>query len=59
VVALQDAAQMQSVMGSRKPNCIIVDEVDGTAGDGCTTQGPKCAGLSLANCRIEFCNPLL
>ncbi len=23
---------MQSVMGSRRPNCIIVDEIDGTAG---------------------------
>lgn len=33
---LQDAAQMQSVMGSRKPNCIIVDEVDGTAGLHCS-----------------------
>jgi ATPase family associated with various cellular activities (AAA) len=41
VAALQDAAQMQSVMGSRKPNCIIVDEVDGTAGDKCTKHKPN------------------
>ena len=32
---------MQSVMGSRKPNCIIVDEVDGTAGDRCTKHRSK------------------
>lgn len=41
LAALQDAAQMQSVMGSRKPNCIIVDEVDGTAGDRCTKHRPS------------------
>ena len=30
---IQDAAQMQSVVGDRRPNCIIVDEIDGAAGE--------------------------
>ena len=29
---IQDAAQMQSVLGDRRPNCIIIDEIDGAAG---------------------------
>ena len=32
VARVQDAAQMQSVLGSRRPNCILIDEIDGTAG---------------------------
>ena len=29
---IQNAAQMQSVVGDRRPNCIILDEIDGAAG---------------------------
>ena len=32
VARVQDAAQMQSVLGARCPNCIIIDEIDGSAG---------------------------
>lgn len=28
----QDAAQMQAVMGDCRPNCIVIDEVDGATG---------------------------
>ncbi len=32
VARVQDAAQMQSVLGARRPNCVIIDEIDGSAG---------------------------
>ena len=37
---VQAAAEMRSVMGSRKPNCIILDEVDGLYGGGTGQVGP-------------------
>ena len=27
-----DACQMQAVMGSKQPNCVIIDEIDGALG---------------------------
>ena len=30
---IQDAVQMQSVMGQKKPNLVVIDEVDGIAGE--------------------------
>ena len=30
---IKDAVQMRAVMGSRRPNCVILDEVDGAAGE--------------------------
>ena len=35
---IQDAVQMQSVLGKRQMNLVIVDEVDGIAGDMLQTQ---------------------
>lgn len=29
---VQDASEMQSVMGEKRPNCIVIDEIDGAAG---------------------------
>lgn len=29
---VNDAVQMQSVMGSGRPNCVIIDEIDGATG---------------------------
>jgi chromosome transmission fidelity protein 18 len=29
---IQDAVEMQSVMGERRPNCVIIDEIDGATG---------------------------
>ena len=37
---IQDAAQMQSVVGDRRPSCIIIDEIDGAAGDALHTLYP-------------------
>ena len=35
LAAIHDAVQMQPVMGERRPNCVIIDEIDGaTGGDG-------------------------
>ena len=30
---IQDAVQMQSVIGQKKPNLVVIDEVDGVAGE--------------------------
>ena len=43
---IQDAVQMQSVIGRKKPNLVVIDEVDGVAGKShcreyCVTQ---CSG---------------
>ena len=32
VARINDAVQMQSVLGSGRPNCVIIDEIDGAAG---------------------------
>ena len=32
VARIYDAVQMQSVLGSGRPNCVIIDEIDGAAG---------------------------
>lgn len=40
VARVQDAAQMQAVLGTRRPNCIIIDEIDGTAGTPQLRRGP-------------------
>ena len=29
---IKDAVQMRAVMGAKRPNCVIIDEVDGAAG---------------------------
>jgi len=29
---INDAVQMQAVIGSARPNCVIIDEIDGAAG---------------------------
>lgn len=29
---VQDAVQMQSVLGAKRPNCVIIDEIDGATG---------------------------
>ena len=29
---ITDAAEMKSVIGSKRPNCIIIDEIDGATG---------------------------
>ncbi len=30
---ISDAVQMQSVMGAGRPNCVIIDEIDGATGE--------------------------
>ena len=32
VARIDDAVQMQAVLGSGRPNCVIIDEIDGAAG---------------------------
>ena len=32
VSRINDAVQMQAVIGSARPNCVIIDEIDGAAG---------------------------
>ncbi len=32
VARITDAVQMRAVMGCGRPNCVIVDEIDGAAG---------------------------
>lgn len=44
---LTAAAEMKSVIGAKLPNCIIIDEIDGAAGD-CPVTSPK-AGPSGAS----------
>ena len=32
VSRINDAVQMQAVIGTARPNCVIIDEIDGAAG---------------------------
>lgn len=43
---ISDAVQMQSVMGAGRPNCVIIDEIDGATG----------APLLYLSCRSECCS---
>lgn len=43
-----DAVEMQSVMGQRRPNCVIIDEIDGAAG-GAEGRSGIAALLRIAN----------
>ena len=33
VSRISDAVQMQSMIGAARPNCVIIDEIDGAAGE--------------------------
>ena len=30
---IQDAVQMRAVLGAKRPNCVIIDEIDGATGE--------------------------
>ncbi len=44
----QDAVQMQPVLGQRRPNCVIIDEIDGATG-GQEGHGAIAALLAIVN----------
>lgn len=64
---ITDACQMQAVMGSKQPNCVIIDEIDGAIGRlwPCVTsissllsclQCKKLKETSMKG-RCDFCSP--
>eukprot|EP00891_Asterochloris_glomerata_P002587 jgi/Astpho2/2587/Aster-04292 len=64
---IQDAVQMQSVIGQRKPNLVVIDEVDGVAGGADAQPGEPAAlqavrkgrkGAPLRRPLIAVCNDL-
>lgn len=70
VTRITDAVQMRAVMGSGRPNCVIIDEIDGAAGTRMPTRSvlapalcTLCSGSALSNLtrhdgpsgRLAFC----
>ena len=55
---IRDAVQMQSVMGAGRPNCVIIDEIDGATGASSASpvmQGARAAHASMMGVVVSAC----
>ena len=49
---INDAVQMQAVMADKRPNCVVIDEIDGATGEALRAADTAMAASELACCRL-------